>query len=68
MDEPTMTPFEQALVQSPLEEFRIFSQSRIEGLELTEEESSLESYRRAMELGLQALNETTKKSSEEEVS
>jgi len=50
-----MTLFEQPIVQTPLEEFRQFTATRLEGLEITEEEASLEVYRRAVEMGLNIL-------------
>lgn len=55
MTEANMKPFEQPLVLSPEEEFRQFCEGRLEGLELTEEDSALETYRLAMELGLKKL-------------
>lgn len=53
--EALVSPFEDELVQSPVTEFRLFCKGRLGGLELTEDEGSLEAYRQAFDLGLRIL-------------
>ena len=50
-------------VTSPYEEFRQFSKSRIEGLSLTEQDATVDLYRRAMEVGLAYLSDENQESS-----
>lgn len=68
VNQPKLTPFQQPLVQLPSEEFRLFSESRIEGLELTEADESIEAYRQAMALGLRTLNSEDESPENEDVS
>jgi hypothetical protein len=62
--DPVINPFEETLVQSSVQEFKIFCKGRIGGLELTEDEASLTAYRKAFDLGMRTLKGEVKSEDE----